>query len=115
MFKFCDPTENTSNRNLKTIFPLNAAYGTGIQQAPHTNPKKCFYRPPPLLLSQADSYQPGGSKLPASIIQEGIEWPEWHPAPNVSSRWEGADQLRGHCLCLASSTLLEKSVPPIFS
>ena len=53
MFKFCDPTENTSNRNLKSIFPLADAYGIVIQQALHAKvflagvePEKCFCDPP---------------------------------------------------------------------
>ena len=47
MFKFCDPTENTSNRNLKRIFPLTDAYRIITQQAHHANPKKWFIPPPP--------------------------------------------------------------------
>ena len=46
MFRFCDPTENTSNRNLKNVFPLTEAYGTRIQQAPHANPSNCSSAPP---------------------------------------------------------------------
>ena len=51
MFEFCDPTENTSNRNLRTVFPLTEAYG-----ARNKNPaiipcksKKVFLAPPPLM------------------------------------------------------------------
>ena len=47
MFELCDPTENTSNQNFKTVFPLTEAYGTRIQQAPNANPKKCYSAPPP--------------------------------------------------------------------
>ena len=39
MFKFCDPTENTSNRNLKSIFPLTEAYEIIFQQVLHANTK----------------------------------------------------------------------------
>ena len=42
MFKFCDPTENTSDRNLKSVFPLTEVCGTRIQQAPHANKKSVF-------------------------------------------------------------------------
>ena len=44
MFKVCEPTENTSNRNLKCV-PTH--WACGIQQAPHANPKKCFSALPP--------------------------------------------------------------------
>ena len=47
MFKVCDTTENTSNRNLKRVFPLTEAHGIIIQQAPHANPS--VFIAPPLL------------------------------------------------------------------
>ena len=51
MFELCDPTENTSNRSLKTVFPLTEAYKTRIQQAYYANPKKC-YNALPLIYSE---------------------------------------------------------------
>ena len=48
MFKLCNPTENTSNQNLKCVFPLTDAYGIRIQQGHHANPKKCLAPPPPI-------------------------------------------------------------------
>ena len=45
MFKFCDPIENTSNRNLKSVFPLTEANGIIIQQAAMQIPKNLFSAP----------------------------------------------------------------------
>ena len=53
MLQFCDPIENTSNQNLKNVFPLTEAYGIRIQQAQHANIKKCFY--PHLVSSEPSS------------------------------------------------------------
>ena len=63
MFKFCDPTENTSDRNLKSVFPLTEVCGTRIQQAPHAN-KKVFLVPSPPKHHHTRNVPPGHAQRP---------------------------------------------------
>ena len=95
MLKFYDPTENTSNRNLQSIFPLTEAYGIIIQQAHQANEKGVFSNPPPpththlLFTNEAHFYLSGEAlqhRVPRGKIARMWNWAD-HCTPR---RWQRA-------------------------